>query len=188
VSDQGVLKVIPSPAIGCEPEEAPAKRFQSLPITVSAGSSPWDPNLQILRTGIVPVTSEMPASEAATLLRARCGRCVHFRNDHWTKIVSAWSLPTAPVHRRKELDGMIEHYARACNDGEITPKERRRASIEIMNWGACAALTEDRSDLVIVHPDACCPDGVTYYRDRDREQNKAASAAYDAVMRAAQGK
>ena len=194
------LEVIPATG-DQEPEEAPARRVQSLPLTFNL-SGPELPDVverqgrpalefkgatPILRT-VAPVTSEMPAGEVAKLLAARCARCVHFRNEDWKRTKKIWQNAPPGSERKLGITKMAIQLARSVLDRTPEVNDLNRALHDLTFWGVCDALSEERSDLVVVHPEACCPEGVDYYRDRDREAQKEASAAYDRIMRAAQGR
>jgi len=193
------LEVLPAPK-GTEPEEAPARRVQwtsldvnlapQLPDVVSRSGRPAleFPGATHVARSMSPVTSEMQAGEAATLLRARCARCVNFRGDVWTETMRVWRAVPFTNARRRGLADMIKHLAGACVDGTPSTYDLKRAAIDLASWGVCEALTEERKDLIVVHPDACCPDGVAYYQDRDRDSRKEASAVFDRIMRMAQGR
>lgn len=193
------LEVIPAVA-GTEPEEAPARHVQSLPLTVNLAPQLPDvterqgrpaldfPGAVAAGKLVAPVTAEMPAGEAAMLLRARCAGCLHFRNEDWRRIKRAWASSPPGSERRKGLQQMVAQLARSVCDYTPGPAEMAQASNDLSDWGTCGALSEERKDLVIVHPEACCPDGVMYYQARDEAAKRAGSAVYDRILRAAQGK
>lgn len=194
------LEVLPVAGSGIEPEEAPAKRFQSLPLTVNlSGGLPeveeragrpalaFRGETPVART-LVPVTSEMPAGEVAQLLRERCARCVHFRNEEWQKVKKIWAASPPGSQRKRGLMAILMQFARSVLDRAPTREDLAKTSREMNSWGVCDALSEERSDLVIVHPEACCPDGLAYYKDRDSEARREASSIFDRIMRAAQGR
>ena len=191
------LEILPA---ANEPELAPARRTQALPLTVNlAGGAPTVESRQgrpalnfqgstpVLRS-LAPVTTELTAGEVATALKARCARCLHFRNEEWKSTKKIWERSDPGSVRKVGLAKMVMHFARAVIDRPPDPSDLARASHEMNSWGICAALSEDRHDLVIAHPDACCPEGVEFYQDRGRAEKVEASRAYDAILRAAQGR
>lgn len=195
------LEIIPVPkGSGVEPEEAPAKRIQTLPLTVNtsgglpnvtskSGRPALDfPNATPVLRALAPVTNEMPAGEIAKLMRQRCARCYHFRNEEWKKTKKIWENSPPGSARKIGLTKMAIQLARSCLDRTPEIRDLARASHDLDFWGTCVALTEERADLVIVHPEACCPEGKNYYRDRDQEATREASRTYDRIMRAAQGR
>ncbi len=195
------LTILPATIVGCEPEEAPAKRsidFTSavnlsggLPEVVMKGGRPAIdfPNaIQVARIN-TPVTAEMPAGEVANLLRKRCATCLHFRNDLWRETKRIWAAAPERSSRRTTLDKMIVQYARACTDEAIPSlKSLKIAESEYNFFGVCGALSEERVDIVVIHPDACCPEGRDYYQPASREAQREASKKFDAIMRLAQGR
>jgi len=193
------LEVIPATK-GTEPEEAPARRVQwtglevnlapELPNVISKSGRPAleFPGAIPVARSLSPVTTEMPAGEAATLLRARCARCAHFRSDTWNETMRVWRNAPITNERRRGLADMIRHLAHACVDGTPSTADFNRAAIDLTAWGVCSALTEERKDLIVCSPDACCPDGVAYYRDRSQVTAREASSVFDRIMRMAQGR
>lgn len=185
---------------GIEPEESLARRTQALPLEVNlaptlpevtsrAGRPALDfKNTQPVIQKIAPVTTDLQAGEVATLMRERCANCAHFRNDEWLKIKKIWGSAAPGSERRNGYMKMVIHFARSVMDHEPTVADLKRASDEMRFWGVCSALTEEKVDLVITHPEACCPEGIHYFKSRDREATRAGSAAFDKIMRAAQGK
>jgi hypothetical protein len=195
------LEIIPIvKGSGLEPEEAPARRIQSVPLTVNlsngqpnvvdrAGRPALDfPNAQPVLHANTPVTSEMTAGEVAKLLSARCAQCIHFRSDDWKRTKKIWQNAPPGSGRKLGITKMAIQLARTVLDRDPVVSDLNRALHDLDFWGVCDALSEDRSDLVVVHPEACCPEGVDYYRDRDHTAKVEASKAYDRIMRAAQGR
>ena len=185
---------------GLEPEEAPARRVQELPLEISLAPALPDVEMRHGRPALnfpgaipivkkaMPVTSEMTAGEVAQLLRERCARCVNFRNDLWQSTKRVWEGAPLENSRRLGLTKMVVQLARTTCETTPTELDYARANRDLEGWGVCSALSEERKDLVIVHPEACCPDGIDYYRDRDLPMKREASAAFDSIMRLAQGK
>ena len=199
MADLDQLEVLPA-VKGTEPEEAPARRVQwtsldvsiapQLPEVVTRSGRPAleFPGAERVARSVSPVTTELPAGEVATLLRARCAGCVNFRSDTWNETMRVWRNAPITNPRRRGLADMIRHLAHACVDGTPSTDDLKRAAIDLTGWGVCVALTEERKDLILVHPDACCPDGIAYYRDRDHTSERAGSAVFDRIMRMAQGR
>ena len=193
------LEVLPA-APGTEPEEAPARRIQALPMQVNlSGGSPevemrsGRPALSFPRAvpigqKISPITSEMPAGEAAKLLRERCANCLHFRSADWQATKKVWENAPPGSSRKIGFTKMAIQLARSVLDRPPEIRDLARAAHDLSFWGLCGALSEERSDLVIVHPEACCPDGRAYYQPRNDEADRAASAVYDRILKAAQGR
>jgi len=173
-----------------EPEEAPAKRVLSMPTTVSPGrATEHGPEVVggPIRTGVTPVAADFAAGELAQEVGSRCAQCAHFRREDWITTYKAWERGS--IAQQKTLDRFTFVLARALSQAEEpTLEELAEARRQIKEGGICAALTEIRRDLTMVHPGGGCPDGMSYYQPRDRAARRASSAAYDQIMRAAQGK
>jgi hypothetical protein len=195
------LEVLPVPkGSGIEPEEAPAKRTQALPLTVNLAPTLPDvtehqgrpaldfPGAIPVARKLAPVTSELPAGEVAKLLSERCAQCIHFRNDDWQRTQKTWGSAPPGSERRLGLTKMQIQLARSVLDRPPDLSDLRRANADLRFWGVCDALTEARSDLVIVHPEACCPEGFHAFKNRDADARRTSSDVYDKIMRAAQGK
>jgi len=203
VSNSGPDRLEILPAVkgsGFEPEEAPARRVQSVPLTVNlsngspqvtekAGRPALDfPHaIPILRARL-PVTAELTAGEVAGLLRERCARCVHFRNHDWQETKKVWGNAPIASSRRQAYIAMVKQYASAVCEGTPGLRDLVEASFAMNLWGTCDALSEHRSDFVIVHPEATCPDGLFFYQDRDKAAKREANVVYDEIMRKAQGR
>lgn len=194
------LLVIPASTIGCEPEEAPAKRVIDMTSTVSLSGGQPDivtrqgrpalsfPHATKVARIPTPVTAEMPAGEVAGLLRKRCARCVHFRRDLWRETITIWARSPEASGKKRGLDAMVLQLARACTTGIPSLRDLKLAEQDLRTWGICGALTEEKVDLSIVHPDACCPDEVDRYVDASREARREAGKVFDRIMRMAQGR
>lgn len=183
-----------------EPEEAAARRVQTLPFSVNLSNGlpevtkaqgrpalNFQGSTPVLKS-LAPVTTELTAGEVATAMKARCARCLHFRSEEWQQTKKVWEGAPDGSSRKIGLAKMVMQYARSCLDRPPDPVDLRKASYAMNLWGICSALSEERADLVIVHPEACCPEGVEYYQDRNLESRREGSSVYDRVLRAAQGK
>ena len=193
------LEVLPA-LPGTEPEEAPARTVESLPMSVSLSGGLPDvttkggrpaiefPHAMPVLQGTAPVTCEKTAGEFADLWRERCSQCVNYRPDLWRETWRVWEGASDLSTRRLGLWKMVDQLARMVNEGEPTMAERATAARELATWGVCAAHSEERRDIVVVHPDARCPEGPNHYRDRTRVEKREGSAVFDAIMRLAQGR
>lgn len=168
-----------------EPEEAPARRVLDLPMTVDVGFTPWDPNKQVVAQGFAPVTTDMPAGEMAQAVSTLCAHCIHFRQDVWQATRKNWEAT-----KRETLNRMILTAARSgiAESRDPTIEELNEASLALNGWGVCAALTETKNDVVLVHPMGGCPEGVEFFKARDRASKRESSAAFDNVMHRAMGR
>ncbi|HUI23292.1 MAG TPA: hypothetical protein VLY82_02750 [Nitrososphaerales archaeon] len=195
------LDILPAlPGSGLEPEEAPAKRVQYLPTTIDLAPELPEvesrqnrpalhfPDKRTIAERAFPVTSELTAGEVADLLRKRCSNCAHFRNDLWIFTKRVWERAPIGNSRREGIQKMVSQYAHSMCDSVPSMNDLARAAWAMESWGICGALTERNRDLVVVHPDACCPEGIEYYQDRDRAAKREASAVFDTILRKAQGR
>jgi hypothetical protein len=195
------LEVFPvAKGSGVEPEEAPARRTQAIPLNVNLAPElpevvtrqgrpalDFKPAAPIITT-LAPVTTELSAGEVALRARERCAGCANFRNEEWRKLKKIWQASPPGSERRMGYTKMLIHFARSVLDHDPTIAELNRASDDMRFWGVCSALSEEKVDLVITHPEACCPEGFYAFKDRDKESRRASSAAFDKIMRAAQGR
>jgi hypothetical protein len=191
------LEILPA---ANEPELAPVQRKQALPLTVNlSGGQPTVesregrpaldfPNATPVLRALAPVTTDLTAGEVADAMKSRCARCLHFRNEDWRTTKKLWERCEPGSSRKVGLSKMVMQYARSVLDRAPDPADLARSSYEMNTWGTCAALSEFRHDLVIVHPIATCPDGLDFYQDRGRAEKVEASHDYDVIMRAAQGR
>lgn len=197
------LEIIPAlPGSGLEPEEAPARHVQStdLKVNLSGENLPevetrhGRPALRFDGTTPVgtisaPVTAELSAGEAASLWRRRCLHCAHFRQEIGNATLTIWDRAPENSERKRGFESMVTQYAHACSESEPTAVDRAVARRGLLaHWGVCVALTEERKDVIFVHPGACCPDGVLYFLPRDRQSEQKCSDAFDSIMRMAQGR
>lgn len=194
------LHIVPAPAVGCEPEEAPAKRVIDMQAPVQLSGGLPDVVMKGGRPGIdfpratpagsisAPMTVELPAGEVAEALRHRCVRCQHFRRDLWLDTMKVWAGAPERSSRRIGLDKFIMQMSRMITDGVPGVPELRAAEMILRGCGVCEARSEIAKDLVVVHPEACCPDEPDLYQDAGREARREASKVFDRIMRMAQGR
>ena len=195
--DTDQLEVIPTfRGSGVEPEEAPARRIQSLPLAVNLAPSLPEVEMRGGRPALrfpgevpalktnVPVTSEMTAGEAAAFFQRKCSRCVHFQNEEWKRTKKIWESSPSGSERRNGITKMVIKFATDSLDRPPGPADFLHASRLMNTWGVCAARTEEVSDLVIAHPEAQCD----YFQDRDRAAKREGFAVYDKILRLAQGR
>ncbi len=174
-----------------EPEEQPARRVL---ITDTQAKDQHGNVLGAMDTSIV---LESTAGEIAEGFRSFCSQCKHFDPDAWAKIRRAWSNPLHPEHKALNFirSGLLQtrnaqlRDMHAGQDGDIDLEHA------VALLGICHPLTEIKNDVIIVHPLSCCPDEVKgpsspdgLFEDKSKDAEKRGSAAFDLLMRKAQGK
>lgn len=173
-----------------EPEEQPAKIVQdgSVPVGVNGNT-----------TGAMPISIEqhLTAGIAAATIRDPCGGCKHFDRAAWLQHVrairgsaSGRAMLNNVMAELLVTDNVSVHdLHRSPADGDFDTDHA------INSLAVCRVLTESLNDLVAVHPLGVCPAELRsamrprgFYTPRDIDTERAGSAAFDAIMRAAQGK
>lgn len=119
-----------------------------------------------------------------------CFQCKHFDQVAWAQLRKKWENGT--IEERRQLSSvraaLIDTQnaevqslvAQAEDDGDVD------AALSTM--GICRAITETIRDPMIVHATATCPESMPFFQMKDAQTEKAASAAFDDIMRRAQGK
>lgn len=173
-----------------EPEAQPAKIVQSgnAPMTVGFGET----------IGSLPMRIEnhLTAGALAATVRDPCGTCKYFARGAWTMIVK--KLRSSYEGRQRLNSIMAELLAtenisveemHAGADGDFDTDHA------VNSLGLCRILSEIHADDVIVHPLGVCPPEMRSalkprgaYVARESDYEKSGAVAYDAVLRAAEGK
>ncbi len=184
------LQVVPLERDGegekLEPEERPARRLVTLDAPVS-GSIDGATGQQMAAT----VSIEATAGEFAFGMRKMCLLCVHFDQRAWIALKRSW-----------ELGGIDKQMA--LNEIRAALLETQNAQIQDMqrdasgdtdvenaltaHHGICHALSEQAKDVIIVHQACVCPEGFDGFKARNPEADKFGSAAFDSILRTAQGR
>lgn len=171
-----------------EPEQRPAQR-----VIVREGDGIMAGNTDHVPVGQIPTSIALaaPAGQFAVGLRRQCWACKNFDHESWLKTKAAWE--TGTLSQRAALNEMRGAMLATTSDtirDRIYDPSNNDLDLELglMVFGVCHPLTEIQHDLVAVFPDACCPEGMDMFIPRDIPTEKQASAQFDAIMRAAQGK
>lgn len=183
-----------------EPEQQPTRILHqtsmetSLNVNGAAG--------QAGKVGTIPliVTHDAPAGEMAQEMYARCSRCKWFRQKAWQALVAKCDFPTAPLMERQAINEvrsalLLTRNAAIYDQGEVNGDFDVEHVLRT-HMGLCEPLSSLKKDYVVVHQDGCCPEEVKrppnppqgFFKARDSEARREATAAYDSVMQAANGK
>jgi hypothetical protein len=182
-----------------EPELAPAVRSIQVttPLQLSTG--------QVIRADMPgSFDYETTAGELALNMRFRCGACVHFNVKRWRDFrrECEWS---GDAEKRQWVNEFRFAIEQAMPAGEREKHLDASGELDIEHamdsMGLCDALTEEWSRLandawpVVMCALAGCPDTDPWgrkqaapFRARDRAADRAAAAAYDALLGMARGK
>jgi hypothetical protein len=188
-----------------EPEEQLARREVTAEAVVKLGVGPGNGR----QVGVIPtkiVTDQLAIEQAQSLLTL-CGNCVHFRNQEWVAHLSKADAPGAPIERKRAVNliraALMQTQSPAIAD--MSAGQDNDVDIEhaLRLLGYCRALylhlrnlgKNDAEAITLVHPASTCPADVKtpsqpegFFAFATPEAKKAANAAYDSVMRQAQGK
>lgn len=176
-----------------EPEEQTVSRILTTEADASMTSG--------TAVGSIPmqVVAQSTVAEFAATARSRCITCKHFDNPAFVELFRKADHPAAPIQMREAMNSIRAALLQTSNaeiqgahsgmDGDMDVEHAIRA------MGFCRALGELANDYVAVHPLSSCPDEVIgpnspvgYYQPKDNASERAADAAFDHIMRRAQGK
>lgn len=174
-----------------EPEALPAERILVIDAPVRGSI-----DQQIGGAIRSSINIQGTVSQFANGLRTMCAECVHFDPG-------AWERRKAQLEGSKEGVNQLNNMRWALIQEGLGPAEGMHVTQEnevdlehaIAFLGVCRALTEHKRDETYVHPMSGCPDEVCtpthpdgFFETRNYETRRAGDAAYDDVMRKAQGK
>ncbi len=182
-----------------EPEEQPVRVTTPIEAPITLGSIP----ISRLR-GVV--TKDAPAFEVAAHYSTLCATCANWRRADWRATLAKWSSPGAPADQRARLDRMrgelMLHKRGGSTVDSPAPKGNAALDRDVedantilrTDAGICGPLSEILREITITFSVGNCPallpDGSPVgpmYTPATPGVARAASAAYDAVLRAAQG-
>lgn len=178
-----------------EPEQQPAAR-----IMVVDGGAPVDMNRTGKHVGSIPaqIIAETTAGEVANTMRSKCFQCKNFNMAAWKKLRLLWGNSSDPDVFQKL--NRVRYALLTTQNPEVA---RRSEGIDgdfdaehaISQLGICEPLSEINRDPVIVSPISTCPDEVCtkdaprgLFVPKDKEHERLGSAAFDQIMRMAEGK
>lgn len=178
-----------------EPEQAPARRLLDVSDTISLGGP--GSNVKSKQQMPINVSVEMPAAELAVGISQTCFLCKNFNQKAWRQYMRKAG---STADGQRELNAMRAAIAGTANaavhsrhgngtDGDTDVEHAMQM------LGVCHPLTELAGTPQIVYPIATCPattrTGVPFpksFSPRTRDDERQSSAAFDSIMRAAQGK
>jgi len=187
-----LLRVIPATrddaGTPLEPEERPATEAFSMPVEVNISSEAVAPGSGAAAgrlRGMVGV--DTTAGEVAQAAATRCELCEHWRRDAYLKHLAAIADTIAG---QKQLDAMRgELLGRKSGSLSVTTEDLLSVNASIQyDFGICAAFTESERIPVAAAFYGGCPENDQRFKSRSRSDQRAGSAAFDAVMRLAQGR
>jgi len=167
-----------------EPEEKPTQRV------IIAQETAVNQHGQALGNFNVAITADSSAGEIANKVRNMCFGCKHFNTHQWRKLQLKWEAGT--MEERQLLNnmraGLLDTSNASINDMHTDQGGEMDIEAALGQMGVCESLTEIERDPIIVHPLGFCPPGLeTLYKAKDTEEEKRGSAAFDSIMRQAQG-
>lgn len=170
-----------------EPEQQPAKIIQtgSAPLTLGGGLA-----------GALPINIEqhLTAGALAATLRDPCSTCKNFDRTTWLKQLKV----LRSSHEGRGAVNAIMAGLLGTNNVEVEDMHRGEdgefdTDHAVASLGICRILTEVHNDMVVVHPLGVCPNEMRSYQKprgayeaKGRDEERAGSAAFDVIMRAAE--
>lgn len=187
-----VISSLPADANGekLEPEQQVAKRVIDAAAPLAHGGEETKLSIPL------SIEQYMSAGELAQTVRDPCGECRYFNRTAWHAVVRCAS---ATHEGRKHLNGvramLIATQNFAMQDLHTGPDGDFDTDNALNSLGRCGVLSEMANDDVAVHPLGVCPPQLRSpekprgeFIPRSIDDERAGSAAFDNVMRAAQGR
>jgi hypothetical protein len=178
-----------------EPEQQPAAR-----VMVIDGGAPVSMSRDQRNVGSIPasIIAETTAGEVANTMRSKCFQCKNFNTSAWKKLRLLWGNSSDPDVFQK-LNRVRYALLTTQNPEVVRRSEGMDGDFDvehsISQLGVCEPLTEINRDAVIVSPISTCPDEVCtkdnprgLFVPKDKEMERLGSAAFDQIMRMAEGK
>lgn len=165
-----------------EPEQQPVVRTLDAQTVVSGSNGG--------RLGVLPgrIQSVQPAGVFADDLRRKCVGCAHFDRRGFAALRKKM---TATLDGHRQLNELRASLLESGNTDIADLHEAEDGDLDVegalSTMGLCRAFGELVRDDVAVHPLANCPEGHDFFKPRDNAADKAGAAAYDHIMRLAQG-
>lgn len=178
-----------------EPEQQPAAR-----VMVLEGGAPVNMSRTNENVGSIPATiiAETTAGEVANTMRSKCFQCKHSNTAAWKKLRLLWGNSSDPETFQKL--NRVRYALLTTQNPEIARRSEGMdgdfdAEHAISQLAICEPLSEINRDPVIVSPISTCPDEVCtkdnprgLFVPKDKEMERLGSAAFDQIMRMAEGK
>lgn len=171
-----------------EPEERPAERV----LVTELGVTSTDPNaLPDAKQGIRgEIAVQTTAGELAQSFKSMCFSCRHFDQKAWLLLRRKWEHGT--IEEQRQLNSvraaLIDTQNADVQSMVAAAEEEGDIDAALSTMGICRAITEAIREPMIVHATATCPENMPYFQAKDVQAEKNASAAFDDIMRRAQGK
>lgn len=160
-----------------EPEEVPTSR-----VIVGGAAATGKESGELL--GMIPASMERQSTaiEFANARRYVCGNCKHFDQVAYQEWIT--KTTEGQLFEREQRTTFAQDFAMNPNRPEL---------VHAMRYlGFCRVLTEMQRDLRVTRPDYSCVGGTAdnpagYWDPVTSEDEKAAAANYDHILRVAQG-
>lgn len=179
-----------------EPEQAPARRLLDVSDGISLGGLPGE-GQKTKKEMPITVSVEMPVAQLAVGMSKTCFLCKNFDQKAWRAYMRK-AASTADGQRelnamRAAIAGTGNAAVHARHDNGADGDTDIEHAMQML--GVCHPLTEIMGTPQIVYPIAACPEttrsGIPFphsFEPRTRDDERQSSAAFDAIMRAAQGR
>jgi hypothetical protein len=176
-----------------EPEEQPTQEITSVPVDVNVADHPVAPGEAPTQGSIGGIVNiESTAGDVARDVSTRCELCEHWRHEDWQKHLSMISDTVSGQAEIEKMRGELLGVIARDSNGKIRPIDHHDLSAVNRTiqreFGICALRTEVERDIVATPFYGGCPVDDSFFRMRDRDSRRLASAGYDHVMRLAQGR
>lgn len=170
-----------------EPEDQTAVETVLAPVEIAIGNHAVH-GRQVVGEKIARIGRETSAIELAMAQSTRCELCAHFRNQDWLALKKRLDMPN-------NVEGLaILNALRAelLASTDTTTFEYREIDHDVEHalgeMGVCSAWTEEKRELCITVPYGGCPAEHVLFTPKDQQAERTATKAYDAILRAAQGR
>lgn len=170
-----------------EPEARVAEKILVSDTQVTAHGQPH----KVLGSMKTSINVQGTVGQFANELRSMCASCKHFDMNAWQKMRGQLS--------KKDLDNvkgaLISQGLGPVPGAQATAKDEEELERAVNFMGVCKSISEQQKTRVVVHPMARCPPEyctqsapLGFFENTNLDTQRATDAAYDQVMRNAQGK
>jgi hypothetical protein len=170
-----------------EPEEEKATHVVMAPVSIALGNQAVE-GRKVVAEKLTRIGQETTAYEMALDQSTLCHLCAHFRNQDWLTVKKKFSDPS-----NREGGDILNKMRAEILGAESTelPLDVREIDHDVEHalgeLGVCAAWTEEDRELSVTPPYGGCPQERSFFTPKDRRAQRESSAAYDKILRAAQG-